>query len=197
MIEEKNESEIGTETDSNSQTYEVESTDSEAEGTANPGDSVAGEEPESLVGEAADEPNVLDEAAGSDEGDAVQVESVGDEAATVGLDNHGPESLVGVEFVDESGDEETEVIIFDADAEDADEERQRLAAVAPETEVPVENQNGESVEEPPAVRGMAELMAIVEALIFVSDEPLTAKAIAELLKEEKGWVQTAVEALAQ
>lgn len=89
----------------------------------------------------------------------------------------------------ETGDE---VVIHDADAEDAAEE---AAAHA------LENGDAESTasedESTPAVRGMAELMAIIEALIFVSDEPLSAKAIAGVLKEERGWIETALEELAK
>ena len=43
----------------------------------------------------------------------------------------------------------------------------------PETETEVENK---------AARGMAELVAIVEALIFVADEPITTKLLAERSK---------------
>ena len=43
----------------------------------------------------------------------------------------------------------------------------------------------------------AERAAVIEALIFVSDEPLTAKTIAEVLKEDKEVVNEAVAALAQ
>jgi len=46
-----------------------------------------------------------------------------------------------------------------------------------------------------AARTPAELMALVEALIFVADEPVTAKTIAEVLEEEKGAVNAAVEQL--
>ncbi len=38
-------------------------------------------------------------------------------------------------------------------------------------------------------------MALVEALIFVADEPVTAKLIAEVLEEDKGAVNAAVEQL--
>ncbi len=38
-------------------------------------------------------------------------------------------------------------------------------------------------------------MALVEALIFVADEPVTAKLIAEVLEEDKGGVTAAVEQL--
>ncbi len=44
-------------------------------------------------------------------------------------------------------------------------------------------------------RTPAELMALVEALIFVADEPVTAKLIAEVLEEDKGAVKAAVEQL--
>jgi len=43
----------------------------------------------------------------------------------------------------------------------------------------------------------AERAAVIEALIFVSDEPLTAKAIAEVLKEDKEVINETVAALAQ
>ena len=42
---------------------------------------------------------------------------------------------------------------------------------------------------------IAQLVSIVEALIFVSDEPLTAKLMAEVLEEEKGTIQAAVDQL--
>ena len=44
-------------------------------------------------------------------------------------------------------------------------------------------------------RPMAELIAIVEALIFVADEPITVKLLAEVLEEDKETVEAAVEAL--
>jgi segregation and condensation protein B len=46
-----------------------------------------------------------------------------------------------------------------------------------------------------AIRGTSELVAAVEALIFVADEPITAKLLAEILKEDRESVQAAVEAL--
>lgn len=42
---------------------------------------------------------------------------------------------------------------------------------------------------------MNEIVSIVEALIFVSDEPLTVKLIADVLEEEKDTIQAAVEQL--
>ena len=44
-------------------------------------------------------------------------------------------------------------------------------------------------------RSLAELVAVVEALIFVSDEPLPAKLLAEILEEDKESIEAAVEEL--
>jgi len=48
-----------------------------------------------------------------------------------------------------------------------------------------------------ASRTPANLMALAEALIFVADEPVTAKLLAEVLEEERESVQAAVEELAR
>lgn len=89
-------------------------------------------------------------------------------------------------------EEENEITIFDADAEDAAEEAARLAEEAKANEkIIIEDDDALKV------RGMAELMAIIEALIFVSEEPITVKTLADVLNEDKGWVQTAVEGLAE
>jgi len=45
------------------------------------------------------------------------------------------------------------------------------------------------------IRTPAELMAIVEALIFVSEEPITVKVLADVLDENKEAVQAAIEEL--
>jgi segregation and condensation protein B len=52
------------------------------------------------------------------------------------------------------------------------------------------------VENKPA-RNPGELVALVEALIFVADEPVTAKLIAEVLEEERDTVTAAFEELAR
>ena len=44
-------------------------------------------------------------------------------------------------------------------------------------------------------RGIAELVAIVEALIFVADEPISAKVLAEVLEEDKETIDSAIEEL--
>lgn len=49
---------------------------------------------------------------------------------------------------------------------------------------------------PHAVQSMAERVAIIEALIYVADEPLSAKSIAEVLKEEQSVIEEAISGLA-
>jgi len=44
-------------------------------------------------------------------------------------------------------------------------------------------------------RSTSELVALVEALIFVADEPVTAKLLGEVLEEERGSVQAAIDKL--
>jgi segregation and condensation protein B len=44
-------------------------------------------------------------------------------------------------------------------------------------------------------RSAAEIMAIAEALIFVSDEPITVKSLSDILEEDRETVQAAVEEL--
>ena len=44
-------------------------------------------------------------------------------------------------------------------------------------------------------RPLAELVALAEALIFVADEPITTKLLADVLEEEKESVQAAIEEL--
>jgi segregation and condensation protein B len=44
-------------------------------------------------------------------------------------------------------------------------------------------------------RSTSELIALVEALIFVSDEPITVRTLAEVLEEDKESVRAAVESL--
>jgi segregation and condensation protein B len=46
-------------------------------------------------------------------------------------------------------------------------------------------------------RAIGETISIIEALIFVADEPLTVKTLAEVLDEDKETIQAAVEELAR
>lgn len=46
-------------------------------------------------------------------------------------------------------------------------------------------------------RGIAELITILEALIFVADEPISAKELANVLEEDTEFVQSAIEELSE
>jgi segregation and condensation protein B len=98
----------------------------------------------------------------------------------------------------EADDEEEEVVIFDADAEDAAE---KLAVMRREMagrdDGGANATTGDDEVAPGGARSMAELISIIESLIFVSEDPLPAKTLAEVLKEDRGWVQVAVEDLAK
>lgn len=48
-----------------------------------------------------------------------------------------------------------------------------------------------------ASRSPAELMTLVEALVFVADEPVTSKLLAEVLEEERGSIEASMEELAK
>ena len=111
------------------------------------------------------------------------------------------EALLSLELADgeaETASEEDEgVVIHDADAEDALEEaRLRRAFEARRSHTDEADESNET-EAPHNVRGMAEMMAIIEALIFVAEEPLSVKALSDVLKEDRGWIETAVEGLAE
>jgi segregation and condensation protein B len=102
------------------------------------------------------------------------------------------------ELDDETDDEEDDVVIYDADAEDAAE---KLAAMrremAQRDDASWLAAAAEDDIAPGGSRSMAELISIIESLIFVSEEPLPAKTLADVLKEDRGWVQVAVEDLAK
>jgi segregation and condensation protein B len=92
-------------------------------------------------------------------------------------------------------DDEADFVVHDAEAEDRAEEFERMRAQA-QAPAGVEAADDE-VAPGGQPRELAELVAICEALIFVSEEPLPVKALADLLKEDKGWVQVALDELAK
>ena len=121
-------------------------------------------------------------------------------------DGTGDASLDAGEFDDaEEADEaegedeaEDDFVVHDADAEDHAEERARqleeMKAAAGETSV---TSDDDEVAPGGGQRSMAELMAVIEGLIFVSEDPLASKDIAAVLREERDWVQVACEELAK
>jgi segregation and condensation protein B len=99
---------------------------------------------------------------------------------------------------DDDDDDEEDLVIHDADAEDAAE---KLAEMRREMAGKANDDGGAASGEgeiaPGGSRSMSELISIIESLIFVSEEPLPTKTLAEVLKEDRGWVQVAVEELAK
>jgi len=80
-----------------------------------------------------------------------------------------------------------------------EEASRELAAMVAEVEAATGAESGSEEEDDPNVapQSQAERSGIIEALIFVSDEPLTLKTIAAVLKEEKTLVEESVKALAE
>jgi segregation and condensation protein B len=127
--------------------------------------------------------------------------ATGDDAATArvneatsGLEESDDEADALLDDDNDEEDEDDGVVIHDADAEDALEEARLSRAQAPNEETAADSVDSET---PHNVRSMAEMMAIIEALVFVSEEPLSIKALADVLKEDRGWIETAIEELAQ
>ncbi|MDQ1611029.1 MAG: segregation and condensation protein [Pyrinomonadaceae bacterium] len=98
---------------------------------------------------------------------------------------------------EETDDEEDEVVIYDADAEDAAEKLAVMRRELAEKDDGGGATDAEGEIAPGGSRSMAELISIIESLIFVSEEPLPSKTLAEVLKEDRGWVEVAVEELAK
>jgi len=156
------------------------------------------EEEQSENDSAAVEADVADAAAFGEGGtqdvdDAGSAESQNDadepaDAADVGDDNDDDD--------DDDDDDDEDVVIYDADAEDAAEKLAAMRRAAVKTDEGGAVENSDDIA-PGGSRSMSELISIIESLIFVSEEPLPAKTLAEVLKEDRGWVQVAVEDLAK
>ena len=61
----------------------------------------------------------------------------------------------------------------------------------------VETEHEEADLTPLTVQSMGERKAIIEALIYVSDEPLNAKSIAEVLKEDQSVIEAGINSLVE
>jgi segregation and condensation protein B len=123
-------------------------------------------------------------------GEVVQDDEEDDEEDADGQDDPDEDD-------DEADDDESDVVIHDADAEDLAEAYERMRAQAPAAPAGEGASADDEVAPGGQPRELAELVAICEALIFVSEEPLPVKALADLLKEDKGWVQVALDELAK
>jgi segregation and condensation protein B len=96
----------------------------------------------------------------------------------------------------ETADEATSNVEEAALNEEASRELEALVAEVEATTVGVAEDEGEDVELS-APQSQAERAAVIEALIFVSDEPLSVKTIADVLKEDKEAVSEALALLAE
>lgn len=112
------------------------------------------------------------------------------------------EPFDGEEEFAEADDDDSEPMIYDADAEDRAEQAAFQARMEAALKASTENSSSvialeESAEgdTPSGVSNIAEMMAVIESLIFVSEEPLSIRAIAEVIQEDRGWVEMAVEGL--
>jgi segregation and condensation protein B len=122
----------------------------------------------------------------SDEGAADEDEDDEDETEDLSEDDDEDES--------DDDEDEPDFVVHDADAEDRAAEFERMRA---ESSAPVEAADADEIAPGGQPRELAELVNICEALIFVSEEPITVKSLADILGEDKGWVQVAVEELAK
>jgi segregation and condensation protein B len=104
--------------------------------------------------------------------------------------------LVEANDVDEEEDDD-DVIIHDADAEDALETARAGRAEHEDARTQQDGTSEADADVPHSVRSMEEMMGIVEALIFVAEEPISTKALADVLKEDRGWIEIAVTELAK
>ncbi|HEX8557618.1 MAG TPA: SMC-Scp complex subunit ScpB [Pyrinomonadaceae bacterium] len=184
---------VGGETSFDSAEFEEDDEEADADDEDDEGDADLDEE----AAEAADVDEDAAEAVEEDEAEAVDgdEDDEDDEDDAEGVDDDD-----GLTDDEASDDEKAEYAVFDADAEDRAEELERMraqmTAVAAEAGVEVVADDDE-VAPGGKPRELAELVAICEALIFVSEDPLPAKAMADILNEDKGWVQVAVEELAK
>lgn len=104
-------------------------------------------------------------------------------------------------------DSDGEINVYDADLADlAEAARAALNIGGAEEklspgELPVEKTEAETDNferlDAPVERSIEEMIAVIEVLIFVSDEPLAVKTLAEVLKEERGWIEAALAELAK
>jgi segregation and condensation protein B len=139
---------------------------------------------------AAGTPEIVSDAAAAEYEDTDDAQSLASQDDANELDDDDAQTD------EEEDEEEDEVVIYDADAEDAAE---KLAVMRREMAEKTDGGETDDANDiaPGGSRSMAELISIIESLIFVSEEPLPAKTLADVLKEDRGWVQVAVEELAK
>jgi len=95
---------------------------------------------------------------------------------------------------EESGDKKSEAT---GDEAALNEEASRELEAMVAAELPAAEAEGSAEAAAYVVQNVAERMAIIEALIFVSEEPLSVKTMAEVLHEDREVVEAAVAELAK
>lgn len=151
----------------------------------------------------------IDELLNTDDGDSTRSAAEFDDAESIieGIDSaFTPEELAAENEVDEEDDDDedddAEIVIYDVDAEDIAEAALAARAVMMEDAPPAEatdvvEDEGLAADEAVGsqTHSIAQLMAIIEALIFVSDEPLPPKRLAEVLTEDRATIEMAIDEL--
>jgi len=102
-----------------------------------------------------------------------------------------------LEEVVESADNPFSELATDADEEAAEESKVEAAEESTPELVEESELADEAEPEEKHARPLSELVALVEALIFVADEPVTSKLLAEVLNEDKESIDAAVRQLQQ
>ncbi|MCP9493398.1 MAG: SMC-Scp complex subunit ScpB [Pyrinomonadaceae bacterium MAG19_C2-C3] len=150
----------------------------------------------------------IDELLNTDDQDSAHPADLDDaESIIEGIDSaFMPEELAAENDDDDDDedddDEDAEIIIYDVDAEDIAEAALAARAVMLEDAQPAEasdvvEEHAQAADEAVGsqTHSIAELMAIIEALIFVSDEPLPPKRLAEVLTEDRATIEMAIDEL--
>jgi segregation and condensation protein B len=108
------------------------------------------------------------------------------------------DAAVGADDETDGGDDiDAEIVIHDADAEDLAEQMAALQRERRGRATAEAAEGDDEIAPGGEPRSMAELMGIIEALVFVSEEPIASKTLAEVLREDRGWVEVAVQELAK
>ena len=79
--------------------------------------------------------------------------------------------------------------------EEASKELEAMVAAEEAAQTTAEATGAETDTEPYSLQSMAERIAVIEALVFVAEEPLSTKTIADVLKEDRELIEQALQEL--
>lgn len=149
-----------------------------------------------VSGETSFESAEFDAGEASDDGEAAEEGVADEDEADEDESDDEDEAEQSDEEADDDDDDTADFVVHDADAEDRVEEFERMSAELRTQPEPAQS-GDDDIAPGGQPRELAELVNICEALIFVSEEPIAVKALADILGEDKGWVQVAVEELSK